>query len=219
MNILFIIPENENTFKLANSQNIKPLSMYRLLLTEIIITACTASTISSIPIEFWKTVTNWFFKCGQHNIFQCHYFNMVKLAIQSNDDNVMKILLGTELNLISRLIASYKSTEFKELRGFILLLCNLFRLESARQEKKLLVEYLSASEDWKTFESELRNQTTLQAQIPSGKLSANFRIQVSPNKLPSHINIPKTNGIDLGSHCIYYYLNIKTYRCCYAWIF
>lgn len=158
-----------------------PFTEYRLTLVQTLveIVAHNPSKLTTSDLfdaRVWRVLVTWFFEYAHNNLYHAAFYQLVFIAMradaakqaqQSHGPSAFEVLVK-KIKLVSLLVEHYQRDEAgasngsPSYKGYILQMCNVFRLQAASQSPDaFLRSFLQSHTIWRGFEPELRANTSL----------------------------------------------------------
>ncbi|CEG41505.1 Armadillo-type fold [Plasmopara halstedii] len=112
--------------------------------------------------DVWRVLVTWFFEYSHNNLYHAAFYQLVFIALRTDNQQTLEVLVK-KLKVVTLLIEHYRADgDFTSNKGYILQICNAIRLQAASQSPDaFLRNFLQSHTTWRSFEQELREQTSL----------------------------------------------------------
>ncbi|GLD95041.1 hypothetical protein PINS_up003666 [Pythium insidiosum] len=142
-----------------------PFTEFRLTLVDALVEIIAHNPVKMtehFDVNVWRVLVAWFFEYSHTNLYHAAFYQLVFIALRSDDQATLEILVK-KLKLVTSLIEHYRTDPAGKTsnKGYILQCCNAIRLQAASQPPDaFLRNFLSSHTTWRSFEAELRDHTS-----------------------------------------------------------
>uniref|UniRef100_M4C5A3 Uncharacterized protein n=1 Tax=Hyaloperonospora arabidopsidis (strain Emoy2) TaxID=559515 RepID=M4C5A3_HYAAE len=142
-----------------------PFTELRLMLAETLVEVMAHNSrlmSEHFDVNVWRVLLTWFFEYAHNNLYHAAFYQLVFIALRTDNQQALEVLVK-KLKLVTLLVERYRADgDSTSNKGYILRICNAIRLQAASQSPDaFLRNFLQSHTTWRSFEQELRDQTTL----------------------------------------------------------